>query len=89
MLGSEALFRSLSSEALEQEGGNAARSSPSAATAITSALLSKLTARMKQEGYHPELGGSSYSVIMTREEKLQKVYQLRCDPHLHPSLLGL
>jgi hypothetical protein len=33
--------------------------------------------RLRQEGYHPDFDGASFSVILTREEKLQHVASLR------------
>ena len=48
------------------------------ATAIAATLTTlRLLHRMYQEGYHPEEGGASFSVVMSREEKMQHLAGLR------------
>ena len=66
VLGDEALYKSLCSEASQI-------SDTTAAAKVAMQLIN----RMRQEGYHPERGGSSYSVVLSRDEKLQRLQQLR------------
>jgi len=41
------------------------------------AMIKILLCRMRQEGYHPERGGSDFSVILSREEKKKHLAGLR------------
>ena len=78
VLGSEPLYRALCVEAARlgpEVGGSS--SGEDKHGALPSRAILELIARMRQEGYHPEHGGNTYSVILTREEKLQKLAQLR------------